>query len=519
MRLLREGFSLRQYQRALVESAKEKNTLVVLPTGMGKTYVAIALAADRLEKYPESKALVLAPTRPLVNQHRETFARHLNLEKRRLLAVTGKIPPSKRVGIYGESRIIFATPQLIVNDVERRVLSLENFSLLVVDECHRSVKRYPYPRIAKLYVEQSRYPLILGLTASPGGDYERVKEICESLFIQNIEIRSERDEDVIPYVQPVKKKWITVELPDELKRIKALLEDLVHENVNWLKSRGWVSTTKPTKKELLSLQEELMGRYLEGERGNASLAVAMMKTIEAVKISHALELLETQGVFSLLEYLRKLGSSRKLSDRRVLNDVRVREAVRLAEEAVRGGVEHPKLDKLKHVVLDLLREDDRRRIIVFANYRSTVEKIYERLSGEGVECKVLIGQAMKEGRGLKQEEQIKILEEFNRGAFNVLIATSIGEEGLSIADVHTVIFYDNVASEIRRIQRYGRTGRTAPGNVVFFVTKGTRDEAYYWTSFFKERKMKSILTQAKKEKEKALEREKYKGTLFYWAMG
>ena len=53
--------------------------------------------------------------------------------------------------------------------------------------------------------------------------------------------------------------------------------------------------------------------------------------------------------------------------------------------------------------------------------------------------------------------------EFRKGEFNVLVSSSIGEEGLHVPDVDLVVFYEAVPSEIRYIQRRGRTGRTTPG--------------------------------------------------------
>jgi ERCC4-related helicase len=492
MGLLKENFEAREYQKAIAETAVKRNTLVVLPTGLGKTYVAILVVARRLENYPGSKALILAPTRPLVNQHKETFMKYLNLSEESFAAVTGKIHKEKRSNIYNVARIIFATPQLICNDLEGGSLNLSNYSILVVDESHRSVKRYPYPFIAKKYMEQSKFPLILSLTASPGGKYERIKNICENLFIEAVEIRTEKDLDVLPYVQPVKKEWVNVELPEDFKRIKMLFEEVLKENLQWLKGHGWIRTVRPTKKSLLQLQEELTNRYIEGEK-NYSLLWAMERVIESVKVDHALELLETQGIFALKEYMEKIKSNKKMADRILFGDSRIREAFRLIQNLYSHGIDHPKLEKVKCVVKDLLKENPKARIIVFANYRSTIDRINELFRDSGIPSEILIGQAIKGGKGLKQEEQINILKRFNEGEFNVLIATSIGEEGLSITDVDAVIFFDNVASEIRRIQRYGRTGRTSPGKVIFFITKGTKDESYYWSSFQRERKMKSIL--------------------------
>src|SRR2546425_326121 len=89
------------------------------------------------------------------------------------------------------------------------------------------------------------------------------------------------------------------------------------------------------------------------------------------------------------------------------------------------------------------------------------------------------------------------LEDFRDGKHNVLVTTSIGEEGLHVPDVDHVIFYEAVPSEIRMIQRRGRTGRTRAGKTTVLMTEGTIDEAYYWTSLRKEERMHRYLATVK----------------------
>jgi Fanconi anemia group M protein len=486
----------REYQKNIAETVSKKNSLVVLPTGMGKTLIALIVGIKRLNDFPESKILVMAPTRPLNAQHKKTFEKFTDLSEEEIALVTGKVRPEKRVEIYKKARVVIATPQTIQNDVESGRINLSDFSFLVFDEAHRCVKDYAYTYVAKKYKEQAKHPLILGLTASPGGSFERIEEIKRNLFIEAVEIRTELDEDVKKYVKPVVKDWIYVELPEEMKMVKGLLEDMLKDSINWLKEHNFIHTSKPTKKVLLSLQNSVASKYMQGSK-NFSLAWAMIKSAEAIKIEHAIELLETQDTSSLLDYLKKLELSKKRIDRKIAKDPRMKDVMKILEGA--KEIKHPKLEKLKNLVKDLIKENPNVKIIVFANYRATVEKIKEVLEGEGIKSEILIGQATKEGKGMTQEEQIETLRRFKEGEFNTLIATSIGEEGLDIPAVSYVIFYESVPSELRRIQRSGRTGRTAPGKIIFLITKDTRDESYYWASFVREKKMKGIIYDMKKK--------------------
>ncbi len=192
------GIEAREYQRAIAKSALTANTLVVLPTGLGKTIVALLVAADRLTAHPQSKILILAPTRPLVLQHAQFFKEHFPDKNAKSTVLTGETPASSRETAFDDSTTIFATPEVIRNDVSADRYNLRNVSLIVFDEAHRCVRSYAYSEVAQSYKLQATNPLILGLTASPSAKKSRVEEICEKLAITNVETRTEADEDVTP---------------------------------------------------------------------------------------------------------------------------------------------------------------------------------------------------------------------------------------------------------------------------------------------------------------------------------
>ena len=63
----------RTYQFSIAMRALDGNTLVVIPTGLGKTAIALIVAASRLYS-TGGKVLMLAPTKPLVEQHLRYFS-------------------------------------------------------------------------------------------------------------------------------------------------------------------------------------------------------------------------------------------------------------------------------------------------------------------------------------------------------------------------------------------------------------------------------------------------------------
>ncbi|MBL7160114.1 MAG: DEAD/DEAH box helicase [Candidatus Aenigmarchaeota archaeon] len=477
----------REYQKNILETCKRKNTLVVLPTGMGKTPISVMLAAERLDEFPDSKILIMAPTKPLCAQHEKSFRKFFDISKKEIMLVTGKIPPQNRKEYYNFGKIICATPQTIANDVEKKVVNLEKFSLLIVDEVHRAVKKYSYPYVCRKYMQQAANPRILGLTASPGSSEEKIQDICKNLFVEAVEIRGEKDGDVKQYMHEMELEQVKVELTDEMKRIQSSLKFALRERLEKLKS---YRVHVYTKSDLIIAQKRVQ-RMLSANR-NPIYFHQISLIAETVKVWHALELLETQSLKALKLYFDRLKAKTDKSSERMLNDLRIVNAKRTVELMLEGKKEHPKILKLREIITEELKKNKNIKIIVFSHFRDNIERVYEYLKGiENCKPVILIGQAGE--RGLKQKEQIDIIKDYEAYIYNVLITSPIGEEGLNLVGSDIAIFYEPVSSEIRTLQRRGRVGRFKAGKVIFLITKGTRDETNFYISRRKEKNMKEIL--------------------------
>lgn len=493
-----ELIEIREYQINIANTAIKGNSLVILPTGTGKTIIAIIVAANRLMKYPQSKIMMLAPTRPLVLQHTETFRKLFKIDRNRIVDITGKIPKEDRKFLYKFAKIIIATPQTIQNDLEENILNLSDFSLIIFDEAHRCVKEYSYTYVAKKYLEQSKFPLILALTASPGSEKERIEEIKNHLNIEYIEIRSEYDKDIRPYIKKIEKIFVSVELPNEIKRAKEEIEKVRNELIKNLKNLGILNSEDITKKELIKVYEEFLGKSEILDK--KIFREILFKLLQLIKVEYLLELIETQSSVYFLEYLEKLKNSNKIYERALVNDIRIKIAESIVRDYVNKKLPHPKLEKLEEIIKFLISQNQNVKIIVFANYRATVEFIYNELKSKGIKVAKLVGQAKRDKYdGMTQKEQAEVIRNFAHGIYNVLVCSSVGEEGLDIPKTDYAIFYEPVPSEIRAIQRRGRVGRQEHGKVIILITKNTRDEAYYWSAFHKEKRMRKIIMDIKKE--------------------
>src|SRR3989344_5291589 len=488
----------RAYQEAIAETAKKRSSLVVLPTGLGKTAISLIVAADRLSKFPESQILLLAPTRPLASQHYSTFKKHFaGLEEEDFSLVTGEISQKKREGIWRAATIIFSTPQCVANDVRAGKLSLENFSFLIEDEAHRCIKNYDYTYVVKAYREQASRALVLGLTASPGSEQARINQICKNLGIEAVEVRTRESEDVKRYIKELKTNVIKVGFPSRFVEIKERLNKILAKRVEELRNRGLLYGKFATKRTFIELQAKLM-RISKGGNKHFHILRGISLLTEIMKAQHLLELLETQTVYSVNKYLEGLEKEEKEAKSKAIKNlfgnVEFQLAITKIKKLVESGTEHPKLRVLLDVVKTEIKSGNK-RMMIFAQYRDTVDKIHSELDKAGISSRIFIGQSGE--RGLKQREQQQVLREFSEGEISCLVSTSIGEEGLDIPEVGAVIFYEPIPSAIRRIQRAGRTARLQPGKLIMLITQKTRDESYHWASYYKERKMHGILRDMK----------------------
>jgi ERCC4-related helicase len=496
----------REYQKEIFKTCQEKDCLVVLPTGTGKTLLALMMTIDRFKTYPLEKILILAPTRPLIEQHFESFKKNLPEDWADMQLFTGKTQSNKRKEIWQTAEIIFSTPQCIANDLKKNLYKLDEVSLLVVDECHRCLKNYAYNHVSQRYKHQATNPRVLALTASPGSDKKTISEVCENLGIKAVEIRTRESEDVKPYLQELEFERIDVEFPPEFVEIKFLLEQIYNKKISELKHRralfGHASKTM-----LLKTQSRLMQEAKRKKDMNTFLSISACAT--ALKISHALTLLETQTLSSLTAYLKDLfkqaAEGKSKGVQKLVKDPAFAKAYTLSTTLNR---EHPKLAELKEIVKKQFSKEPSSKIIIFAQFRETVRTISEELNKiPDIKADNFVGQAVKDhGKGkktgLKQKEQKEMVKKFKNGEINILVATSIAEEGLDIPEVNEVIFYEPIPSAIRSIQRRGRTARLSKGALKILVTKKTMDEVFYYTSHHKERRMHKAIDQIKKDFDK-----------------
>lgn len=454
----KNAIEFRDYQVNLANQAKSENCIIVLPTGLGKTAVALQVIAHYLEK-GTGGVLFLAPTRVLANQHYEFLKDSLTIED--IALITGEDPIPKRQKLWNNS-VICATPEIAKNDLDRQLVFPSQFNLIIFDEAHRTIGDYAYSGIAERLTNTNAR--IVGMTATLPSEKDKATQIMTTLRIQSVAQRTEESPDVKPYIQETNTEWINVELPPEMKSIQTLIKLALDERYDTLRKNGINLHDQKSLSALLRIRQFVLNQNRRSAK----------PLFTAIRITYALNILEAHGITPFLKFCERTQKKKGAGVKELFEfDPNFTRAIQLAKSAQSRGIEHTKIHKLKEILETL---DG--KALVFTSYRDSVDTVHQKLIEMGISAGILIGKAGE--TGLKQKKQIEAVQKFRDGIYKVLVATRVGEEGLDISEVNLVIFYDNVPSSIRYVQRRGRTGRKDAGKLVVLIAKDTIDETYYW---------------------------------------
>ncbi|HXQ94014.1 MAG TPA: helicase-related protein [Thermoplasmata archaeon] len=492
----------RAYQAKIAAAAAESNTLAVLPTGLGKTAIALRLTAEYLRRFPTRSVLILAPTRPLVVQHSESVRKAVLGPPP--VVLTGAVGPGARADLLAPPQVVVATPQVVGNDLASGTFPLDTFSLIVFDEAHRARGDYPYVAIASANRAGPK-ARVFALTASPGSQLDPIREVWRNLGIAHFEYRTADDPDVRPYVHAIGFETVPVPVPPEVQRIAAEIRTAARHQEDELAKMDLIREGVASKRELLALgnqlRREISQARARGESAGPRVWKAMTHQAAAMKALHALELAETQGVDAVRQFFeRQTADRRSPAQRLFLGDPNIRAARELLSAV---QIEHPKLAAAVRLVREELDRSPQARVIVFAQYRQTAERVVAELvetHDPNVRAARFVGQSSTEAdAGMSQKDQVHLLDRFRAGEVNCLVATSVAEEGLDVPSTDLVVFYEPVPDLVRTIQRRGRTGRARAGRVVVLVAEGTRDVGLDRSSRGKERRMHEMLERLEDE--------------------
>jgi ATP-dependent DNA helicase MPH1 len=485
--------AIRDYQFSIVKNGLFNNTLVALPTGLGKTFIAATIMLNYYRWTKTAKIVFLAPTKPLAAQQVEACLSIAGIPRSDATYLTGNTSPADREREWETKRLFFMTPQTFEHDLSKGSADPKSIVLLVVDEAHRATGNYAYVKVIANMRRFTKSFRVLALTATPGSTIEGVQEVIDSLGISHVEIRTEDSLDIRQYVHARDIDRQLLEPSDEIREIHSLLTPVLQPFYNRLAQEQIYLGKDPMFVHPFAIQQGQQKYMLtRGKHANQGEKFAMMAIFRVLHpLAYAIKLLNYHGIRPFYDDVEKFqteaeakGAKGSKSKKQIIGHPNFIKMMEMVQAWTRNHdfEGHPKMtflcDKLLNHFMDA-GEGSATRAIVFNESRASAEDIVLVLNKHKplLRATVFVGQAdSKKSRGMTQAQQIETIEKFKSGAFNVLVATSIGEEGLDIGQVDLIICYDASASPIRMLQRLGRTGRKRAGNILMLLMKGKEED-------------------------------------------
>jgi len=437
----------------------------------------------------DKKIILIAPTTGLVDQQQRMAREMINIDPEIIVRYTGETPPNKRRLLWDKGKILMATSQVIRNDTINGVITLEDVALLIFDEAHHATGNHPYAQVGDLFLNANPNGYTLGATASPGTTKASILEVAKRLGIDRLDI-SKRDEAMLkPYAVELQNDIVPVELPETLNTLIYPLQEYQATEVETLQRMGFMAPVKNLTSKIITDAQQSVSRAIS--RRDARGYNAARKVSDVRRMHMLLDLLKTQGVIPATLFLDKAEDEGRTGDRGTNRFIAkpVIHNFRKAAETI--GEIHPKVTQVIDMIASRLKQNPNSRILIFTEYRYTVQNLNLILESiDGVKVAPFIGQATSgKQKGMTQKEQLARLDEFRSGEVNVLVATSVGEEGLDVPSADLVLMYEPVPSAIRAIQRRGRTARQSSGTVKTLIARNTRDEFVNKAAGARERRM------------------------------
>ena len=485
---LNDGVDARAYQIRSLKNALTSSCLMVMPTGFGKTAVEWMMMAEFLRK-SKKKILLIAPTTGLVEQQQRMAQEMLKIDDDLIVRYTGETSPSKRKAIWDAGTILIATSQVIRNDATNNLICLGDVSLIIFDEAHHATGNHAYAQVGDLYLKSNPKGFTLGATASPGSTKSAILEVARRLGIDRLDISKREDSLLQPYAVELDNKIIGIDLPDALITLIYPLQEHQAREIESLRRMGFMAPVENLTSKIITETQMNVSRAIE--RRDSRGYNAARKVSDLRRMHMLLDLVKTQGIMPALSYLDKAEDDGRTGDRGTNRFIGTNVIHNFRKVAKELGEIHPKCEIVCEMVKDKVSKSPESRILIFTEYRYTVHNL-TKILGEipGVKASQFIGQSSSgKKKGMTQKQQLQRLSEFRSGEINVLVATSVGEEGLDVPSADLVLMYEPVPSAIRAIQRRGRTARQSSGTVKTLIARNTRDEFVNMASRKREERM------------------------------
>lgn len=484
--------AIRTYQLSIVKTALFNNTLVCLPTGLGKTFIAAVVMYNYYRWFPTGKIIFLAHTKPLVAQQVEACHYVVGIPDSDTAELQGSVSPLKRRELWKSRRVFYCTPQSFKNDLDQRSCDPSDFICVVIDEAHKATGKFAYVTCIQELFAHNKNIRILALSATPGSDNNKIQSVIDNLHISSLEVRTENDIDVKKYINEKLIEPIIVKSDNDLSIIKEEFLKLMQIPIDYLFMHKVLWERDPHR-----INKGIVVSCMNNFQKSPPSDIALDKVGEVysyfgllMKLAHYKGLFDSHGLNSFIIGLDSLkfpaiGKRMSYCQHELITKPEYDHLLNQAKSLANSSTNHPKMIKLIEIVKEHFQRMNKgntdTRIIIFTQYRDSVSEIINAIEvlKPLVKPSEFIGQAAKNNvKGLSQKKQREVMNNFREGIFNTLVATCIGEEGLDVGEVDLIICFDVVTSPIRSVQRFGRTGRKRTGKVILLISQGPEYDNY-----------------------------------------
>uniref|UniRef100_F7G6X4 RNA helicase n=1 Tax=Monodelphis domestica TaxID=13616 RepID=F7G6X4_MONDO len=491
------GMELLPYQWEVILPALEgKNIIIWLPTGAGKTRAAAYVAKRHLDMMDGAKVAVLVNKVHLVSQHEKEFRQMLGPQWT-IVTMSGDRGPRAGFGhMVRCTDLVICTAELLrlalISTEEEEHVELSAFSLLIVDECHHTQKDSVYNVILSHYLERklqgaTALPQVLGLTASPGtggastleGAKNHILQLCANLDTCHISSPQRYYEQLEEHSsRPCKRYDLSQERnPDPFGDLLKKLMDEIQDRLEMPElSRDFGSQNY--EQQVVELSNKAAE---QGHLQRRVFAMHLRRYNDALLIHgtvRAVDALTSLASFYTEEQMTKVGV---LPAERWLLQLFDRHKEALALLASDAQFENPKLKDLEDILEELFSSPDPSRGIIFARTRRSARALVlwlqeqPRLQRLGIKAHVLTGAGnSSQITHMTQTEQREVIQRFREGTLNLLVATSVAEEGLDIPQCNMIVRYDLLTNEISMMQARGRA-RASQSMYSFVAGQGSKE--------------------------------------------
>lgn len=309
------NYPIREYQLKISEAALFQNTLVCLPTGLGKTFIASVVMYNFYRWYPSGKIVFMAPTKPLVAQQIEACYKVMGIPQTHMAELTGSTAAGQRQQLWRSRRVFFLTPQVMVNDLSRDTCPALQVKCVVIDEAHKALGNQAYCQVVRQLCSQTQQFRILALSATPGGDSKSVQQVISNLLVSHIELRSEESPDIQAHSHQRSLEKVVVPLGETLTAHQARYLQVLEKFTSRLvqnRVMGHKDLRSLTKYQLILAREQFRKNpppHITGpQQGVMEGDFAL-----CISLCHGYELLMQMGLRSLFFFIQGIMDGSKSS--------------------------------------------------------------------------------------------------------------------------------------------------------------------------------------------------------------